>query len=1036
MASENSSTRVQAPAHIPEYSSSQSQSSETHDGVVLNPSGRINLDGEDLCSHGATSSRVVEDILDPAVLCSTGGNPSHINIGNNSNDSNNFNGASSDINNLLNDLGDGSRCDIKKCSNKRCKMRNYLSCHDKVVSSSTHRLYDCIVPPGNNSLNCHSPNVVYLLTCSNCKLQYVGETALKISERFNWHRSCFKYPAHYGFCNRLSNHFSEGLCKNANYSVQIIEKLEGDGRTERNALNSQVTSLRKARETHWMLKLRTVYPFGLNDRIGDEHRNTTGVSMIACRFPPLKRSAPTRGLTRRRPTNMVFSFDADDLHDRFKITLADNLPNAMNFIRITLSSMKKSCLRKLHTLFNDELSSKADDFKFAQWYNAAIDIIESKLYKPIPPKKRRPPPENTCSVFFHNKAVELINLSHIFHEPDVLKSHPSIADKFPIPSVIYSLTPPIAGKIFNFNKFVAELDIEAFRDNMDIVPCSCQDSSYKHKDLGHILTGDLSIVENNSLRKILSKGPKYREPKPLNFGKAREHIVTGLDNCISKWCNKKGLPIDILKDWKYAVLEKVDNRIKSLSSNLKYHKVNVSLSNEEVKSCLSELQSKYVITPIDKANGNIAFICKRYYALTIVKELGLDSDTGSPTYSKESVKTPGDIVDQQVNDLKNCFNLNVDEEQRELPHIYWLPKLHKSPPKARFIIAAPNNALKPLSKALTAILKLFFHQIESYHKKCQYFSGINSFWVIESNKPVIDCLKKLSSRKKAKSLSTFDFSTLYTKIPHDKLLAVLNELVDFCFSGGIKKFVKVHSGRAFWTDVHHERQITFSKDSIKQALHYLMNNCFFSAGNLLFRQAIGIPMGSDPAPFMANLFLFYYEDKFMKSLKFSNIARARRFSYIYRFIDDLNSINDYGEFERCYKDIYPPELELGKENLDSSRASFLDLDIKVEDRVFVYNQYDKRDAFPFSIVRLPFVCSNMPSKIFYSSISAEILRIGRTSSSAADFVSRSRVILDRMSKQGSDKARVLKSLVKMFNNHTNDLLHIAGQSNAFVGLIL
>ena len=53
-------------------------------------------------------------------------------------------------------------------------------------------------------------------------------------------------------------------------------------------------------------------------------------------------------------------------------------------------------------------------------------------------------------------------------------------------------------------------------------------------------------------------------------------------------------------------------------------------------------------------------------------------------------------------------------------------------------------------------------------------------------------------------------------------------------------------------------------------------------------------MGSDPAPFMANIFLFYYEDKFMISLKFSNIARARRFSYIYRFIDDLNSINDYG----------------------------------------------------------------------------------------------------------------------------------------------
>ena len=101
-----------------------------------------------------------------------------------------------------------------------------------------------------------------------------------------------------------------------------------------------------------------------------------------------------------------------------------------------------------------------------------------------------------------------------------------------------------------------------------------------------------------------------------------------------------------------------------------------------------------------------------------------------------------------------------------------------------------------------------------------------------------------------------------------------------------------------------------------------------------------------------------------------------------------------------------------------------------------HNQYDKRDAFPFCIVRLPFVFSNMPSKIFYSSISAEILRVDKTSSSAADFVFRSKIILDRMSIQGSDKARVVRSLAKMFNNNTHDLLHIAGQSNIFVELIL
>lgn len=40
-----------------------------------------------------------------------------------------------------------------------------------------------------------------------------------------------------------------------------------------------------------------------------------------------------------------------------------------------------------------------------------------------------------------------------------------------------------------------------------------------------------------------------------------------------------------------------------------------------------------------------------------------------------------------------------------------------------------------------------------------------------------------------------------------------------------------------------------------------MNNCYFKFGNKVLRQIISIPMGSDPAPFIANLFLYYYENK-------------------------------------------------------------------------------------------------------------------------------------------------------------------------------
>ena len=71
-----------------------------------------------------------------------------------------------------------------------------------------------------------------------------------------------------------------------------------------------------------------------------------------------------------------------------------------------------------------------------------------------------------------------------------------------------------------------------------------------------------------------------------------------------------------------------------------------------------------------------------------------------------------------------CYMFNVGEDWHMLPHMYWLPKLHKNPPKPRFIIAAPNCTVKKLSKALTCVLKLFFYQIKRYSQVCQHFSGL------------------------------------------------------------------------------------------------------------------------------------------------------------------------------------------------------------------------------------------------------------------------------------------------------------------------
>ena len=97
----------------------------------------------------------------------------------------------------------------------------------------------------------------------------------------------------------------------------------------------------------------------------------------------------------------------------------------------------------------------------------------------------------------------------------------------------------------------------------------------------------------------------------------------------------------------------------------------------------------------------------------------------------------------------------------------------------------------------------------------------------------------------------------------------------------------------------------------------------------------------------------------------------------------------------------PKEKELKVENQNIQTASHLDLDLKINDGIFISKLYDKREAFPFSVVRMPHPQSNMPFKMFYSTISAEIIRICRVTSNFSDFVDSVKKLLKRIIKQGA-----------------------------------
>ena len=73
-------------------------------------------------------------------------------------------------------------------------------------------------------------------------------------------------------------------------------------------------------------------------------------------------------------------------------------------------------------------------------------------------------------------------------------------------------------------------------------------------------------------------------------------------------------------------------------------------------------------------------------------------------------------------------------------------------------------------------------------------NNYNLFWVLNNAEPVIKHLERINRRNNAKSISTFYFSTLYTKIPHDQLIDRLGKIIDVLFSGGKKKCIRISKG--------------------------------------------------------------------------------------------------------------------------------------------------------------------------------------------------------------------------------------------------
>ena len=249
-----------------------------------------------------------------------------------------------------------------------------------------------------------------------------------------------------------------------------------------------------------------------------------------------------------------------------------------------------------------------------------------------------------------------------------------------------------------------------------------------------------------------------------------------------------------------------------------------------------------------------------HYIDTLKQEL-----SGTKAYEQTSEKEKS-VINNHIFHNATRFAVSVNEDQERLPTFYWLPTLHKKPYKARFIANSSSCKTTELSKLLTSCLTAIKNHVIKYCEKVYERSGRNLylFWSIGGSCEVLGGLKSRGFR--ASSLSTYDFSTLYTTLTHNLVEGGLVDLIERAFRGEGSLYIACYDRNAFFTSDAVGGCDLWSCQKVCEALTFLLDNIYIRFGSKLYGQVVGVPMGTNCAPLVADLFLFCYERDFVLSL--------------------------------------------------------------------------------------------------------------------------------------------------------------------------
>ena len=302
--------------------------------------------------------------------------------------------------------------------------------------------------------------------------------------------------------------------------------------------------------------------------------------------------------------------------------------------------------------------------------------------------------------------------------------------------------------------------------------------SFLYPPAGHVVTGDLTCIPDKGLQSLFKKEPKYRLPSRIDFTKCRDIVEDALQTYCKHWSKKEGVGMHALNDWKNEFLRVIDIRIDNFTKHPRLYKQPPSRSVKSLKTKMEKLHRIYVFAPADGAESDVIIVWERRCVEVLEGELDSTSTYVPARLTKDQLL---------VHHINTLTKINVKIDKCELPTFYWLPKLHKRPYKLSFISNSSNCSTTIFSKHITSALTAVKDHVMKYSETAFSNSNVNYFWSIKNSSEVIEKLRLRNFQ--GSQVSSFDFSTLYTSLPHDLIKAKVLSLVNWCFNRESKSYL-------------------------------------------------------------------------------------------------------------------------------------------------------------------------------------------------------------------------------------------------------